>query len=72
MSTEYGIFNDEGCVERGFWSAEEALRELKLMDPEDHGDVKELCPEHEEQARDTCEECFAEDEGEEDEDPDLS
>ena len=57
--SEYGLFNDEGCVEAQFYSVEEALRALKFYDPDDDIDVREICPDHDEQARDTCEECFA-------------
>lgn len=63
--TEYGLFNDEGCVDRGFISVEAA--EAALAEQYDVGDelvVKELCPEHEEEPRDSCEECNVEEEEE--------
>lgn len=72
MSTEYVIFNNEGCVEGGFFSPEEAQEAIARRysdegedDGEDDGDrlkVKEICHDHSEQARETCEECAAEDE----------
>jgi hypothetical protein len=70
---EFGVFNDEGCIERGFITLEAAqVRAQEYRDnykrdyevSEEHGDpdavAKELCPDHEEQAKDDCEECFAE------------
>lgn len=70
MSAEYGLFNDEGLVERGHYSKAAAQAAIDDdYDPEDELTVQELCPEHEdeEQARDTCEWCFAEDDDEEEE-----
>lgn len=60
--TEFGLFNDEGCVEAGFYSEAEARA---AIDDEDELTAREICPEHEEQARDTCEDCFADEEAEE-------
>jgi hypothetical protein len=57
---EYGLFNDEGCVEAGFYSKEEAERLSVLYDPEDELVIHEICPDHDEQAKDTCEACFSE------------
>jgi hypothetical protein len=59
-ATEYGLFNDEGCVERGLWSRAEAERELARYSDEDELTAKALCEVHDEQAADDCEECFAE------------
>ena len=59
--TEWGIFNDEGMVEGGFRSPEEATEAIwDRYDEEDDLSVLEVCPWHEEQPRDTCEECEAE------------
>lgn len=58
--TEYGLFNDEGCVGRQLYS--EADAEAAITDrysPEDELTVKALCPVHEEQAADYCEECLS-------------
>jgi hypothetical protein len=61
--TEFGLFNDEGCVEAGFYSEAEARAAIDhRFDAEDELTAREICPEHEEQARDTCEDCFADEE----------
>jgi hypothetical protein len=59
--TEYGIFNDEGCIENGMYSLDEA----KSVAAERYSDepdtvIREMCPEHNEQPRDSCEDCYAE------------
>jgi len=61
MATEYGIFIDEGCVESGFYSREEA--EAAVVDRYDGEEVwiDAICHEHPEQPADKCEECHAED-----------
>lgn len=70
MSAEYGIFSEAagGCIYTGCHSTQEAEQERDRMVHEDGEEaedltVKELCPDHEEQPRCNCEECF----GEEDE-----
>lgn len=60
MSTrEYGVFNAEGCIERGFYTR--VLADVVAMRYLTGGDIDayaaELCPDHEEQPRDTCEDC---------------
>jgi hypothetical protein len=71
--TEYGIFSEAagGCIESGLYSvAEGEERRAKLVaEGEDAGDlaVKEMCPDHEEQPKDGCEECADEDDEEADE-----
>lgn len=65
---EYGVFNDEGCIEDGFWSpteAEEARQTHIANDPDTDPAVyvvHELCAEHrdKEQAKDLCDDCAAE------------
>lgn len=42
---EYGLFSDEGCVERGFWSMGEAVDESSRYSPEDALHVGEVCDE---------------------------
>lgn len=69
MTTEYGIFNDEGCVERQFYrhsDAETAIAEN--YDRDDNLRIEEMCPDHadDEQPRDGCELCAEEEEQEED------
>lgn len=61
MSTQYGIFNDEGCIEANLWSKDqaEAALDLWVEEGEDREDlsIEALCPDHEEQPKDGCEEC---------------
>lgn len=64
---EYGVFGDEGPIDRSD-CATQAANDAAFHAAEDDGDtqyvVKVICPDHEEQAKDTCEECNAEgDEG---------
>jgi hypothetical protein len=65
--TEYGIFNDEGCIERGFWTEDEAGVALAdyYADGEENLSIEALCGEHDEQPADSCEECFSEDDEDE-------
>lgn len=66
MSTEFGLFNDEGCVEAGFYSAEEARQAMETRyTGDDELEVEEICPDHPEQPRCGCEECDAEELAEE-------
>lgn len=61
MTAEYGLFNDEGLMEGQFYSVAEAQAAVAdRYSAEDDLAVHEVCPDHEGQARDTCEECFAE------------
>lgn len=55
---EYGVFNDEGLLEGGFWSEWSALQSL-LNDysEEENAAVHLVCPEHPDQIEDECEEC---------------
>ena len=44
MSVEYGIFNDEGCLERGFWSFQEAYEVIAERYPDEPFiEVHEMC-----------------------------
>lgn len=55
---EYGLFNDEGMVEGGFRSLEEAREAIwDRYDEDDELSVLEVCPDHEEQPKYGCEEC---------------
>lgn len=66
MTTEFGIFNDEGCIEGGMFSRAEA--EARLVEMGDEGEgchVAECCIEHPESEREHCEECNAEEAEEE-------
>jgi hypothetical protein len=60
MSAEYGIWSDEtdGFVEDGFWSRREAQRHLERLGLEPGDRVRAICPDHEEQPKDACEECY--------------
>lgn len=61
MATEYGLFNDEGCVEAGFYSAEEARAAITNdYDADDGLEIEEICPDHEGQPRCGCEICDSE------------
>lgn len=60
---EYGIWSDEGggFVEAGIWSlgvAETALIDYRRDDPAAR--IRKICPDHEEQPADDCEDCLAE------------
>lgn len=59
--TEYGIFNDEGLIEDGFFSYEEASFVADGYDKDENAHVLEICPDHPEHANSSCEECNAED-----------
>lgn len=70
---EYGVFEDGACIEAGFHgedgkaAAEEHAASLISADPDmvDAYEVAEICPDHDEQPRNGCEEC-AEDDGDTD------
>lgn len=65
MSTEYGIFTDEGKIEGDFYSAEEAERVLcARYGEETDGHVGACCHDHPEQEAANCELCNAEEEDE--------
>lgn len=60
--TEFGIFNDEGCVECGFYSRKEAEQTLRSnYDEDDELEVHAICHDHPEQIAEFCEECNQED-----------
>lgn len=62
MSTEFGIFGDEGCCEREFYSRSEADAALAAnYSSDDDLHVSECCSEHPDNERDGCEDCAAED-----------
>lgn len=64
---EYGLFSDEGCVERQLWSEAEARTAiLERYDEEDELTVRKMCPDHahEEQPETGCELCAEEGETE--------
>lgn len=64
-TNEYGVFEDGECIETGFHGgygrvAAGAAAKVREDDPANEGlsyEVKVLCPEHDEQAKDTCEDC---------------
>lgn len=44
---EYGLFSDEGCVERQFWSMQEAELAISTRyDPDDGLEALEMCGRH--------------------------
>jgi predicted RNA-binding Zn-ribbon protein involved in translation (DUF1610 family) len=66
MTIEYGIWNDEGCIEAQLWTEGEAQAALAhwYTEGERHLSVHQVCSDHEEQAADSCEECEQEEIGE--------
>lgn len=63
MMLEYGLFNDEGCVESGMYSLEEAalrLAEYARAEEEEGIVIDIVCPDHPEQRHESCEECYEE------------
>lgn len=61
----YGLFNDEGLVEGGFGSVQEAEQARDdNYEPEDELSVHELCSEHPDHAKVGCELCESEEEDE--------
>lgn len=77
--TEYGVFEDGACIEAGFHgeagkaAAEEHVASLVAADPDmaDAYEVAEICPDHDEQPKNGCEEC-AEGEAADDSDAECS
>jgi hypothetical protein len=66
MTTEFGIFSEEGCCENGMFSHEEAEARIKAMGEEAEGCfIAECCEEHREEEREHCRECMAEETEEE-------
>lgn len=61
--TEYGVFNDEGCIEYQFATLEaaQAAAEAYRADGDEWAQAGEICPDHAEQERDTCELCNSDD-----------
>lgn len=58
---EFGLFSDEGCVEAQFYSLEEAEAAIaERYSPEDGLTAHAVCPQHEEQIAEFCEECAEE------------
>jgi hypothetical protein len=67
---EYGVFGDEGPIDRAD-CAIQAANDAAFYAAKDDGDteyvVKVICPEHDDQAADICEDCNAESDNDEDE-----
>ena len=62
VSTEYGLFSDEGCVEAQFYSIGEAAEAILDRYTEDDGlTIAVVCTEHEGERADACEHCYTED-----------
>lgn len=58
--TEFGIWSEEagGFILTQIYSHDEGVKELTSMDSEtDTLTVIEICPDHQEQPKDGCEEC---------------
>jgi len=61
---EYGVFNDEGCIDSGYITyerAEKVAADFRAQGDE-YAKASEICPEHEEQPAADCEECGNSDE----------
>lgn len=76
--TEYGIFSEAagGCIYAPCHSVQEAEQERDRMVSEDGEEVEdltieELCPDHEEQPKNGCEECADEEPEDDTEDEDC-
>ncbi len=76
MTVEYGVWSEQedGFLTRQNYSIQEAENDLAFLAAEQHIDaddlsVREICPDHsdEEQPKEGCDLCDAEDEDEEDE-----
>lgn len=72
-TTEYGIFNPEGCIDRSYWTPEDAEAQAAAMRADDdNGDpdayAAMMCTEHDEQPADACEECNTDEDEDDDED----
>lgn len=60
---EFGIFNDEGCVESGFHSLDEAQAAIQSRySPDDMLHSARVCHDHENSEAEHCEECAADEE----------
>ena len=54
---EYGIFNDEGQVERGMFSLAEAQGRLAIYPADDGCWTAKCCNDHPENEQSNCEDC---------------
>lgn len=73
--TEYGIFSEAagGCIYAPCYSVKEAEAERERLITEDGEEaddltVKEICPDHEGEPKDGCEDCWTEEDDEKEED----
>ncbi len=58
---EYGLFSDEGLVEGGFYSSEEADAAIEdRYSLEDELDVAPICASHRDYRKSHCEKCDSE------------
>lgn len=57
---EFGLFSDEGCVEAGFFTREDATAAMQARYQTAGLEVAEVCPDHEGERRLNCESCEAE------------
>ena len=57
--TEYGIFNEEGLIEGGFYDKEAALQYVSdICIDEPSAYVEEICVDHPEQPAGSCQDCL--------------
>lgn len=57
MTTEYGIFSDEGFLEGDFYTKEAAEKCAADRYSEDDVHVAECCEQHREEEKEGCEKC---------------
>jgi len=60
--TEYGVWSDEaaGFIETGLWTPAEAkIAWLHHSADDETARVRKICPDHEEQPANECEECLS-------------
>lgn len=55
----FGVFNDTGCVDYGYLTLEAAqsIAQQFQRDGDEFAYGAEICPDHDEQPRNGCEEC---------------
>lgn len=58
MTTDYGVFNDSGCIDGPMSRAEaETVAAAYRAEGDEYAKAAEICPDHGEQPRDGCEDC---------------
>ena len=57
---EYGVFNDEGCLDSGYitFAQADAVAADFRRQGDEYAKASEICPDHEEQPAGECEDCL--------------